>query len=251
MVRTAEDAALMMNVLAGYDPADPASAEEPVPDYTARLRKDIRGLRIGIPRDHFFERIGAEVLQAVQGAIRNLEGLGAIPIEVDLPLMEYAVSAWLAILLAEASSFHERDIRTRPTDYGDDVRLYLEEGMFETATTYLKGQRVRRALVEGFRRAMADVDVLVTPATAVPAPKLGESVIQINGETEPLFLTLARISAPLDMTGLPALSVPCGFTKTGLPIGLQIVGHPFQEEVVLQAGYAYQQATDWLSKTPL
>ena len=251
MVRTAEDAAIVMNVMAGYDRLDPASADVPVPDYTARLRRDLRGLRLGIARNHFFDRIDREVEQAVRAAIRVLEGMGAIPIEISLPHMEHAVPAWLAILLAEASSFHERDIRVRPTEYGEDCRLYLEEGMLEGATTYLKGQRVRQALVEGFREAMAEVDVLITPATAIPASRLRESAVEINGVREELFLTLARISSPFDMTGLPALAVPCGFTRGGLPIGLQIVGHPFREDVVLQVGHAYQQATDWLSRHPV
>ena len=251
MVHTAEDAALMMNVLAGYDPADPASADVPVPDHTGRLDRDIRGLRLGIPRNHFFDRIDPEVLTAVREAIQVLEGLGGIPVEVDLSHMGQAVSAWLAILLAEASSIHERDIRKRPADYGDDVRLYLEEGVLEGATTYVKGQRVRQLLVQGFREAMAGVDVLLTPATAVPAPKLGESAVEVGGEKEQLFLTLARISSPFDMTGLPALSVPCGFSQSGLPIGLQVVGHPFREDVVVQVGHAYQQVTDWHRRHPM
>ncbi len=251
MVQTAEDAALMMNVLAGYDPADPASADVTVLDYAGRLDRDIRGLRMGIPRNHFFDRIDPEVLTAVREAIHVLEGLGGIPLEVDLPHMGQAVSAWLAILLAEASSIHERDIRKRPADYGDDVRLYLEEGVLEGATTYVKGQRVRQLLVQGFREAMAGVDVLLTPATAIPAPRLGESVVEIGSEKEELFLTLARISSPFDMTGLPALSVPCGFTKSGLPIGLQVVGPPFREEVVLHVGHAYQQVTDWHRRHPV
>jgi aspartyl-tRNA(Asn)/glutamyl-tRNA(Gln) amidotransferase subunit A len=250
MVRSASDAALVMNVIAGYDPADPASADVPVHNFASRLNRDIRGLRMGIPKNHFFDRIDPEVLKAVQAAIKILEDLGAISIEVNFPYMEQAVSAWLAILLAEASSIHEQDIRQRPEDYGEDVRLYLEEGELVAAGRYLKGQRIRRLLVEGFRDAMAGVDVIITPATAVPATKLGESVVTIDGKEEELFRVLARISSPFDMTGLPALALPCGLTKRGLPVGLQIVGHPFAEDVVLQIGHAYEQATDWSKRRP-
>ncbi len=250
MVRSASDVAIVMNVMAGDDPADPASADVPVPNFASRLNRDIRGLRMGIPKNHFFDRIDPEVLKAVQVAIKVLEGLGAISIEVNFPHMEQAVSAWLAILLAEASSIHERDIRQRPADYGEDVRLYLEEGELVAAGRYLKGQRIRRLLVEGFRETMAGVDVVITPATAVPATKLGESVVTIDGEEEELFRILARISSPFDMTGLPALALPCGLTKRGLPVGLQIVGHPFAEDVVLQVGHAFEQATDWSKRRP-
>jgi Asp-tRNA(Asn)/Glu-tRNA(Gln) amidotransferase A subunit family amidase len=164
--------------------------------------------------------------------------------------LEDAVGAWLTILLAEATSIHEDDLRRRPEVYGDDTRLYLEEGTQIPATVYLKAQRVRRLMMDGFRRALERCDVLLVPATPLPAPPLGQAVVQVGGSDEALFHALARICSPLDMTGLPALSVPCGQSGGGLPIGLQIVGRPFDEATVLRAGHAYEQATEWHTRRP-
>jgi aspartyl-tRNA(Asn)/glutamyl-tRNA(Gln) amidotransferase subunit A len=245
MATTVRDLAILLGVIAGFDPGDPTSVRRDVPDYTASLTGDIRGVRVGVPANHFFDRVEPEVRDGVHGAIAKLEELGAIPIEVTIADLEGAVSAWLAILLSEATSIHEQDLRVRPEVYGDDVRLYLEEGTLVPASMYLKAQRVRTRMVRAFGEAMQQVDVLATPATALVATPCEQPEIEIDGEQEALFHALARISSPFDMTGLPAASIPCGFTTGGLPIGLQLVGHAYAEETVLRVADAYEQATEW------
>jgi aspartyl-tRNA(Asn)/glutamyl-tRNA(Gln) amidotransferase subunit A len=250
MARTVADCALMLSVLAAHDPKDPASAQVPPPDLTLPGDSALRGTSIGIPTNHFFDEIDEDVDALVRDAIATLESLGARCIPVELPHMDAAVDAWLAILLAEAASIHEADLKERPEQFGLDVRLYLEEGALVPALTYIKAQRIRRQMVEGFRSAMRDVDALVTPTTALPAPKLREATVRIGDTEEALFRTLARLSSPFDMTGLPALSVPCGFTASGLPVGLQLAGHPFSEAVLLRIGSVYEGAHPWTARHP-
>ena len=245
MTRTVEDAAILLSVIAGPDTADPTTVNAPpVADYVAAVGRDIAGLRVGVPTNHFFEGIDPEVLAGVESAIETLRGLGAIVSEVTIPGLESTVGAWLTMLLVEATSAHEDMLRERPEDYGPDVRTFVEAGALIPATRYLRAQRIRRRLVDTFAAAMDDVDVIVTPATAVAATRLGEAVVTIGELTEPLFRTFARISAPFDVVGLPALSVPSGFTAAGLPIGLQVVGHPFHEATVLAVGHAVVAAGD-------
>ena len=245
MTRTVEDTAILLSVIAGPDPGDQTTLNAPpVADYVSAVGRDIAGLRIGIPANHFFEGIDAEVLASVERAIETLIGLGAIAREVTIPGLDGTVGAWLAILLSEATSAHEELLAERPEDYGADVRNFVEAGAIVPAVHYLRAQRIRRRLVETFSTVMDEVDVLVTPATAVPATRLGEATVHIGDLTEPLFRTFARISAPFDVIGFPAMSVPCGFTAAGLPIGFQIVGHPFHEATVIAVGDAVVAAGD-------
>ena len=245
MTRTVEDTAILLSVIAGPDPGDQTTLNAPpVADYVAAVGRDIAGLRIGIPANHFFEGIDAEVLASVERAIETLISLGAIAREVTIPGLDGTVGAWLAILLSEATSAHEELLAERPEDYGADVRTFVEAGAIVPAVHYLRAQRIRRRLVETFATVMDEVDVLVTPATAVPATRLGQATVHIGDLTEPLFRTFARISAPFDVIGFPAMSVPCGFTAAGLPIGLQVVGHPFHEATVIAVGDAVVAAGD-------
>jgi aspartyl-tRNA(Asn)/glutamyl-tRNA(Gln) amidotransferase subunit A len=242
LTQSAEDAAIMLGAIAGPDPADATTLGlPPVEDYRATLADGIEGLRVGVPSSYFFDDIDAEVLASVRAAIAELEALGAVLVPVDIAGLDAAVGAWLSILLAEATVIHEAELRFAPEDYGADVRLYLEAGAAVSAAQYLRAQRAREQLADAFAVAMRDVDVVVTPATAVPAQPLGQGTVTIGDLDEALFLTLARISAPLDLVGLPAASVPCGLTSAGLPIGLQVIGHPFAEATVLRAAHAYEQ----------
>ena len=250
MARTVADCALLLSILAAHDPADRASAQVPPPDLALTDDRALDGLRIGIPTSYFFERVDPEVESVVRAAIKTIESIGAECVSVEMPDISHAVDAWLAILLAEAASIHERDLRARPELYGADVRLYLEEGVLVPAVTYIKAQRVRQQMIDAFAAAMIDVDALATPSTAVAAPKLREAVVSIAGLDEALFRVLARLSSPFDMTGLPALSVPCGFTTSGLPVGLQIVGHPFNEATLLRIGHAHEAVHAWTSRHP-
>lgn len=251
ITRTARDCAILLSAIAGTDQSDPATLyTPPAPDYLSSLGRDIAGLRVGVPKNHFFDVIDPEVATAVRNAIDTLANLGANVTEITIPGVEDAVAAWLTILLAEATSIHETLLRDRPDDYGDDVRGLVEAGALVPATAYLRAQRIRQRLAAAFRTAMKPIDVLVTPATAIPAPHIGTTDVTIEGHTEALFQTFARISAPLDVVGLPALSTPCGLTSTGLPIGLQLVGHPFDEATLLAAAHAYDQQTNHTNNQP-
>lgn len=255
MTQSVRDAALLMNVLAGYDPEDPGSADVPVPDFTERLEWDIRGMRIGVPVNCFFDRIDPEIHDAIKRALAVLEEMGAVVMEVRLPEAELAGPASLAVILAEASAYHATRLRTQPEAFGPDVRLNMEQGTLLPAQQYLKLQRYRQRFLEATRTAMQMVDVLVAPSVPVLPPVIGEyplgkEKVVVDGQEEFLWDSLARTTGPFNLTGQPTLALPCGFSSSGLPIGMQIVGHAFQETTVLQVGAAYQRATDWHLKRP-
>ena len=249
MTKTVEDAALMMNAIAGYDPRDPGSSDVPAPDFTQDLRLGARGLRIGVPRAFFFERLEPGVRSAVEEAMTVFERLGAELREVTIPDIEYAGIAQLAITMSESAAYHLDYIRQRAGDYAPDVRLRLESGRFVPAPRYLQALRARSYLIEMTRRTMADLDALMTPTVAVTAPEPGLTHLEVEGKREDIRTALTRLTSPFNLVGLPALTVPCGFSD-GLPVGLQIVGKPFAEATILRAGWAYEQATDWHRHEP-
>jgi aspartyl-tRNA(Asn)/glutamyl-tRNA(Gln) amidotransferase subunit A len=251
MTRTVRDAALLLQALAGHDPRDPASSAAPVPDYLAGIDDGVRSLRIGLPRDFFFERVDAASEAAVRGAARTFEGLGARVDAVPLPQAAPAFAAGAAILFAEATAYHERWLRTRPGDYDPAVRARLEVGATLLATDYLKAQRARRLLVEQTLRLFDQVDVLLTPTAAVPAPRRDEHLIRWpDGTEEDVRGATLRFTRVFNLLGLPAISVPCGATDSGLPLGLQIVGAPFAEATVLRVARAYEQTQPWAERQP-
>jgi aspartyl-tRNA(Asn)/glutamyl-tRNA(Gln) amidotransferase subunit A len=250
LARTARDLAAILEAVAGFDPADPASAGVPVGDYLAALTGDLRGLRLGVAANFFFDDVSPEVERAVREAVKVLAGLGAELREVALPFIEYAGPAATAISLAEAAAFHRPLLAERAPDYGFDVRARLEFGLWLPAAVYLHAQRARRLILGQMLEAFRDVDVLVTPATPVTAPGVGQARVEINGREYDVRSTLTRFSSPFNLAGLPALAIPCGFDGRGLPIGLQVVGRPFDEGTVLRVGDAYQRATDWHRRRP-
>ncbi len=244
LTRSAEDAAIVLGAVAGHDPRDESSSREPVPDYRRDLKRDRRGLRVGLPREYFFQNLDSEVLAAVRKAVEVLGELGAEVREVSLPHIAEAPAAVNAIMLAEALAYHQRWLAERPDDYGDDVRGRLELGLGVLAVHYVQAQRFRELIVREWREQVFDrVDLLVTPATPIPAACIEESEIQTT-------LTLVRFTNPINLLGAPAISVPCGFTQAGLPVGLQLIGRWFEEGTVLRAAYAYEQATDWHQRAP-
>jgi aspartyl-tRNA(Asn)/glutamyl-tRNA(Gln) amidotransferase subunit A len=251
MTRTVRDAALLLQALAGHDPRDPASSDAPVPDYLERIEQGVAGLRVGLPREFFFERVDPATEAAVRGAARALEGLGARVEEVPLPQAAPAFAAGAAILFAEATAYHERWLRTRPQDYDPAVLARLRVGSALLATDYLKAQRARRVLVEQVVRTFDAVDVLLTPTAAVPAPRRDENVIRWpDGSDEDVRGATLRFTRVFNLLGLPAVSVPCGMTASGLPLGAQLVGPPFAEATVLRAARAYEQAEPWEGRRP-
>ena len=246
MTRTVEDAALMLQAIAGYDPRDPTSSTARVPDYSLSLREDIKGLTIGVPRHFFFAPYpdaNPEVLATVEVGLEALLELGANLEEVTLPSLEYVSAANSVIMLSEAYAFHEHDLKTRPQDFGQVARANLRIGGLFSASDYIQAQRCRQVLKREFAEALRRVDVIATPTMIRPA-----AAIQSGGPTR--AIGGPNFTAPFNLTGLPAISVPCGFTTDGLPIGMQIAGKPFGESTVLRVGYAYQQYGRWFERRP-
>jgi len=249
ITRTVEDAALMLNAIAGYDAADATSVRAPVEDATAQLGKGVRGLRIGVPRAWFFERADDEVTAAVERALAELARLGAEVRDIAMPGVGEAVGGLFGFVLAEAQEIHAESLKTRRQDFGADLQALLGSPAPDSSSL-MSGLRARDALTAAMRSALESVDVLVTPTTPIAAPRIGEDVVRIGGADESVLVVMIRCTAPFNATHLPALSLPCGFTRAGLPIGLQIAGRPFDEATVLRAGHAYEQATEWHLRTP-
>ena len=250
MTRTVTDAALLLQALAGHDPADPSTAAVPVPDYRRGLDGDPRTLRVGLVRELFFERLDPEVRAAVESAARALAGLGVHVEEVRLPRIHHAGPATFAIITAESMAYHEPYLKTRASEYGADVRARLLTGQFVLATQYLKAQRARQVLRAEVDGVLARVDALLLPTTPIPAPRLDEREVAVDGVTDDVRGWLTRCTRPINLTGHPALSVPCGLTTGGLPIGLQLVGRQFDEATVLRLGHAYEAVSPFRDHRP-
>jgi aspartyl-tRNA(Asn)/glutamyl-tRNA(Gln) amidotransferase subunit A len=241
LARSVADAAMLLQVMAGCDSQDPTSVDVPVPDYSSGLAQSVRGLKIGLPREHFFERVEPGVAAEVQRAIQTLESLGMYAEGISLPHIEHALAAEICILWAEAAAYHQPDLRAHAQDYTPGIRNNLESGQYILATDYLHAQRVRRLVIEDFEKAFGQVDVVVAPTTPVTAPLRTSTTVTIEGEEETMLSAKWRFTYPSNLTGFPSLSVPCGFAG-GLPVGMQIIARPFDESTMLQAAYAYEQA---------
>lgn len=252
LARTAEDVAIMLNHVAGYDRADPASVDVPVPDYTAALSGDIKGLRIGVPTNYFTDNVNTEVAARAADAVAQLVELGAVVREVVIPMADAILATEWGLLVPEASAYHQQMLRERGHLYTDEVRTFLEAGELVLATDYIKAQRVRTLIRAAFRDLYDEIDVLVAPTVTSPGLPLDDlEVTWPDGSTEGATITYVRLSAPGNVTGLPALAMPSGFTKDGLPTGIQIIGRPFDEATVLNVGHAYEGSTDWPRLAPL
>jgi aspartyl-tRNA(Asn)/glutamyl-tRNA(Gln) amidotransferase subunit A len=249
LTRTVEDAALMLNAMAGYDPLDPATVRMPVPDVAADLGLGVRGLRIGVVREYFFAELEEDIAAALEDAITELQRLGAQFYDVAIPGVAEGLGGTFGQVLAEAQSIHAQSLRERPRDFGADV-LQMLSSYTPTASDLLSGQRAVDTLTAAMRSALETVDVLLTPTTPIAAPLIGQDVVRYGSLTESVMGAMIRCTAPFNTTHLPALSLPCGFNRLGLPIGLQIAGRPFDEATVLRVGHAYERATDWHLRSP-
>jgi aspartyl-tRNA(Asn)/glutamyl-tRNA(Gln) amidotransferase subunit A len=251
LTRTVADAAHLLNVLAGYDAADPACQDQPVPDYIKALGRPVKGLRVGVCRNHFFERNQEEVERAVEQAIDSFAEQGAQVVDFRIPNLQYGLGAIFAIELASSTAYHDVSLRKgRTPHFQSDVRSLVEMGRFVTAADYLKAEQLRTVLIEDFRRAFEKVDVIVGPTTPITAWKSGEWTVKVGGKDESVLAASWRFTFPYNLTGLPAISVPCGFDREGLPIGLQIAARPFDEMTLLTAAHAYERAHEWSQRSP-
>ena len=250
MTRTVRDTALVMNAIAGYDPRDPFSSRTSTGDFTAALGQDIKGTRIGIPKEHFFEIVDSEVEGAMRQAAGVLEDLGASIEEISIPILEQCLSIGSSISSPEAAEVHLENLRHRAGELDPQVRARLETGALMPATDYVRGQRARRLYNQQMKEAMERVDLLLTPTAPTGAPKIGQATVQFGDRTEEALTILARLTRPFNVSGVPAITVPCGFTSEGMPIGLQLAGRAFDEATVLKVAHAYEQATDWHLRRP-
>ncbi len=268
ITRTAADAARLLGVMAGFDPRDSTSIDEPVPDYLAGISQSIKGLRVGIVRQHFDAGLDADCGARVRDAIAVLESLGATTVEVDLPNLDLSVPTYYVVAPAECSSnlsrfdgvrfgHRARDpedlldlyCRSRGEGFGDEVKRRIMTGTYVLSAGYydayyLKAQQVRQLIADDFKKAFADVDVIAGPTTPSPAFKLGDKV------DDPITMYLNDVyTIGANLAGLPAMSVPCGFVD-GLPVGLHLVGAHFAEETLLRCAHQYEQQTDWHTVRP-
>ena len=269
ITRDVRDAALLMNVISGHDPRDSTSADAAVPDYTKALESDVKGIKIGIPKEYFVEGIDPEVKAIVEEAIHALKGLGAEHEEVSLPHTEYAVPVYYIIGTAEASSnlarfdgvqYGHRAAnthgmiqmykKTRGEGFGEEAKRRILLGTFALShgyydAYYLRALKVRTLIKQDFDKVFEHCDCIVTPTTPTPAFKIGEKA------QDPLSMYLSDIfTISVNLAGIPAISIPCGFTKNGLPVGLQILARPFHEEMLFKVAHAYEQSTPWHTMRP-
>jgi aspartyl-tRNA(Asn)/glutamyl-tRNA(Gln) amidotransferase subunit A len=244
LTRTVADAAVLLQVLAGYDPRDPTTVDRPVPDFSAGLGRGIEGARIGVVRGFFFDDCDPEIVAAVDTAIQVLEDQGARIEEITLADMDAAYAAGVITIGAEGAAYHAADLRDRPELFSAEIRAAFELGSFYKATDYVQAQRLRGHLIAQVGRDMAAFDAIVMPTAPVVATP-------IEGNPPEHAMLRPRNTMPFNALGLPAISVPCGFTAAGLPIGLQIAGDAFDEATVLRVAAAYEAATDWRRTPPL
>jgi aspartyl-tRNA(Asn)/glutamyl-tRNA(Gln) amidotransferase subunit A len=263
------DTALLMNVIAGHDSRDSTSAELSAPDFTKALRKDMKGRRVGLPKEYFIEGMDPEVDRAIRAAVKTLEGLGATVVEVSLPHTKYAVATYYILATSEASSNLARYdgvkygyraaapkdlldmyMKSRDQGFGPEVKRRIMLGTYALSAGYYeayykKGQQVRTLIKRDFDEAFKKVDVIATPTAPTAAFRIGEK------SADPLQMYLSDIfTISVNLAGIPGISIPCGFTSGNLPIGLQILGKHFDEESIIHAAYAYEQATEWHKRKP-
>ncbi len=268
ITKNVKDAAILMNVLSGRDPLDSTSAPVGVPDFTAAIGRDIKGLKIGIPKEYFIEGMDAEVEGAVRAAIKKFESLGAVAVDVSLPHSGYAVATYYILATSEASSnlarydgvkygfraggkdLMEMYMNSRARGFGPEVKRRIMLGTYTLSSGYYdayyrKAQQVRTLIKNDFENAFREVDLVLTPTSPTAAFRIGEKT------ADPLQMYLADIfTISVNLAGVPGISIPCGFTSGSLPIGMQLIGRHFDEETIFRASYAYEQSTEWHRRKP-
>jgi aspartyl-tRNA(Asn)/glutamyl-tRNA(Gln) amidotransferase subunit A len=243
LTRTVEDNALFLNVIAGYDPKDPYSIDRPSEDFTRDLRLDVQGAVIGVPKHFYFEHVEPEIESKIQDAIEVFRELGAEVREIELPNLHETLSAQRLTLASEAYAVHEERLETAPEKFDDHGLERLLRGKDLQAYRYANAQQTKLRATKDFEHAFEEVDILLAPTTPIPATFLDQRETEIQGHEEAVYSALTRLTGPTDLTGHPSLSVPCGNTSEGLPIGLQLIGKLFDEATTYRFGYAYEKAT--------
>ena len=250
LARTAEDCAILLGLMAGADPADPTALTVPVSDYLAASAQSVKGITIGVPNSFYVDDLDAEVAHVLDATIATLKREGARVVQVDLPDQRRLSGAAQLVLAVEAAAFHKRWLIERPQDYGPQVLMRLQNGLAISAITYLETMRWRGPALAAHQAATADVDAVIAPVSPVPAPTITESDVGGSPGADAVIERLTRFTRPINYLGLPSLAIPSGFTRKGLPIGLQLIGRSFDEATLLRIGGAFQRATDFHEKVP-
>jgi aspartyl-tRNA(Asn)/glutamyl-tRNA(Gln) amidotransferase subunit A len=250
LARTAEDCAVLLGLMAGADPEDPTAVSEPVPDYAAATTESIKGLTIGVPTAFYVDDLDAEVAGVLDATIAVFRREGANIVRVELPDQRQLSAASQLVLAVEAAAFHKRWMIERAQDYGPQVFMRLQNGLAIPGVSYLEALRWRGAALAAFLAAVKGVDAVLAPVSPVPAPTIAESDVGNSPDAEAVIQRLTRFTRPINYLGLPSLSIPSGFTKAGLPVGMQLVGRSFDEAMLLRIGAAFQRATDFHERVP-
>ncbi len=251
LTRTVAETALLLGVIAGHDPRDATSSRRGVPYWERILETPVEGLRVGLPESYYFDGLDAEMDAAVRAAARVLEGLGVVVTPIPVPDPQPLIEVCNAITRSESAAIHARLLRERPDELQPAVRARLEVGLHISAHDYLQALRLRTRYAREFvSRVFGEVDALVAPVIPEPAPALGAVKAGSPDDIVRRMGRFSRLTRPFNGLGLPALSVPCGFSSDGRPLALQIVGRPFDEATTLRLGHAYERATDWVARRP-
>ncbi len=250
LARTAEDCAILLGLMAGPDPADPTAIAVPVPDYVAASAESMKGITIGVPGSFYVDDLDGEVAGILDATIATLRREGVQIVRVDLPDQRQLSGAAQLVLAVEAAAFHKRWLIERPQDYGPQVLMRLQNGLAISAITYLEAMRWRGPALAAHQAATAGVDAVIAPVSPVPAPTIVESDVGGSPGAEAVIQRLTRFTRPINYLGLPSLAIPAGFTRKGLPVGLQLIGRSFDEATLLRIGGAFQRATDFHERLP-
>jgi aspartyl-tRNA(Asn)/glutamyl-tRNA(Gln) amidotransferase subunit A len=250
LAQTAEDCALLLELMAGADPEDPTTSTLPVPNYMTATKGSIKGLKIGVPTAFYVDDLDAEVARVMEETIAVFRQEGAEIVKVELPDQRQLTSACQLVLAVEAAAFHKRWMIERPQDYGPQVLMRLQNALAIPAISYLEAMRWRGPALAAYLAAVAGTDAVIAPAAPVPAPTIAESDVGNSLNAEAVIQRLTRFTRPINYLGLPSLSIPTGFSRTGLPVGMQLIGRAFDEAMLLRIGAAFQRATDFHARVP-
>jgi len=251
LARTVRDCARLARIIAGVDPRDPASSSEPVADYEKKLRNSLQGVCIGVPANYFYDGVTADVQACMAESLTALKALGARLVKIQIPDPAHAFEMSVVMTECESAAFHAEWMRMRPQDYSPGVRARFAPGLEVPAVNYIKAQNERARLRAEFLGTVFDrIDLLHTPVLPIPAPTIAATQSTDPGNLRALIPLFTRNTRTASFFGLPALTVPAGFTSNGMPAAMQLIGRPFAEEAVLSAGHAYQSVTDWHERIP-
>jgi aspartyl-tRNA(Asn)/glutamyl-tRNA(Gln) amidotransferase subunit A len=250
LARTAADCALLLGLMAGADPQDPTAVSGPLPDYMAAVQQPLKGLAIGIPAAFYVDDLDPDVARVVDETVAIARREGATIVQVELPDQRQLSAASQLVLAVEAAAFHKRWMIERPQDYGPQVLMRLQNGLAVPAVSYLEAMRWRGPALAAHLAAVNGVDAVIAPVAPLAAPTIAESDVGNSPDAEAVIQRLTRFTRPVNYLGLPSLAVPAGFTRNGLPVGMQLIGRPFDEATLLRIGAAFQRATDFHDRVP-